>query len=152
MPPLTPRSRALRTRGRRLGSGLLAVAASVCLVAADSPSPSGALGVGDRLFPLLGNPGYDVLDYDVALTYHGSNKTPLAGVTSIDARATGSLGRINLDFTHGRVRSVDVNGHAARFATAKEDLVITPADGIRRGERVHITVRHTSDPTPQKGV
>ncbi|GHH87797.1 zinc metalloprotease [Streptomyces sulfonofaciens] len=152
MPPLTPRPPALRPRGRHTGAALLAVVASVCLVAADAPSPGGALGLGDRLYPQLGNPGYDVRAYDVSLTYHGSNTTPLTAVTSIEARATTPLERINLDFSHGRVRSVEVNGEPARFATAKEDLVVTPVTAVRRGGPLRITVRHTSDPVQWKGV
>ena len=38
------------------------------------------------LFPHLGNPGYDVASYDIALTYPGSNTKPLDAVTTIDAR------------------------------------------------------------------
>lgn len=71
---------------RRLRAALLATA-SVTLVAATLPAPE-PLGIGDRLFPHLGNPGYDVLSYDISLTYRGSNTKPLDAVTTIDARTT----------------------------------------------------------------
>ncbi|MEV7871313.1 M1 family metallopeptidase [Streptomyces sp. NPDC088124] len=137
------------SRSRRLRAALLA-AASATLVAATLPPPQ-PLGIGDPLFPYLGNPGYDVLAYDIAFTYKGDNTKPLDAVTKIDATATRRLDRINLDFTHGTVRSVKVDGVPARFATAGEDLVITPAEEVEAGDRTRITVRHTSDPGGEGG-
>ncbi|MFE2280198.1 M1 family metallopeptidase [Streptomyces sp. NPDC059454] len=133
-----------RTRHRRTATVLLAPAVSVCLIAASAPAVP--LGIGDRLFPYLGNPGYDVLSYDIALDYPGRNDRPLRAVTTIDARLTADLDRINLDFAHGTVHSVEVDGDPAGFTGAGEDLVITPADDPDEGERTRITVRHTSDP------
>ncbi|GAA2431108.1 M1 family metallopeptidase [Streptomyces pulveraceus] len=130
---------------RRLRAALLATA-SATLVAAASPSPV-PLGIGDPLFPHLGNPGYDVRAYDIGLTYHGDNSKPLEAVTRIDARTTEPLDRINLDFTRGTVHSVEVNGLRADFAVADEDLVIQPPGRLPAGVPLHITVRHTSDPT-----
>ncbi|MFB6815119.1 M1 family metallopeptidase [Streptomyces sp. NPDC056347] len=130
---------------RRLRAALLA-AASATLVAATLPSPV-PLGIGDPLFPELGNPGYDVRSYDIAFTYRGDNSKPLEAVTRIDARTTEPLDRINLDFARGTVRSVDVNGLRAEFALKDEDLVIQPVGRLPAGVPVRITVHHTSDPT-----
>ncbi|WP_406302666.1 M1 family metallopeptidase [Streptomyces sp. NBC_00885] len=130
---------------RRLRAALLA-AASATLVAAALPPPA-PLGIGDALFPQLGNPGYDVLTYDIALVYGGSNTKPLDAVTRIGARATERLDRINLDFTHGTVRTVEVNGHPATFRSAGEDLVVEPDAAVAAGSRMTITVTHTSDPS-----
>ncbi|WP_073946883.1 M1 family metallopeptidase [Streptomyces kebangsaanensis] len=134
---------------RRLKATLLATAASVCLVAASAPPAP--LGVGDRLFPYLGNPGYDVSSYDLSFTYPGDNSKPLRAVTTIDARTTRRLDRVNLDFAHGRVDSVEVDGRPAAFTTAGEDLVITPENPLPRSSRTRIAVRHTSDPVSPKG-
>ncbi|KES07710.1 zinc metalloprotease [Streptomyces toyocaensis] len=141
-----PLTRHHATRRRRAATTLLASAVSVCLLA--SGAPATPLGIGDRLFPHLGNPGYDVLSYDLALTYPGSNDQPLQAVTTIDARVTADLDRINLDFAHGTVRSVDVDGRPASFTGAGEDLVITPEEALDEGRSTRITVRHTSDPAP----
>ncbi|GAA3497603.1 hypothetical protein GCM10019016_047060 [Streptomyces prasinosporus] len=143
--PRTPRRPAHRAR-HRTAQALLASAVGVCLVAASAPAEP--LGIGDPLFPHLGNPGYDVQAYDLDLTYPGSNDQPLDAVTTIDARITAELDRINLDFAHGTVRSVEVDGEPAVFTGAGEDLVITPDDDLDPGEPVRITVRHTSDPRP----
>ncbi|MFI5757847.1 M1 family metallopeptidase [Streptomyces sp. NPDC051569] len=134
---------------RRLRAALLA-AASVTLVAATLPAPA-PLGIGDPLFPQLGNPGYDVITYDLDFTYHGDNTKPLDAITKINALATERLERINLDFTQGEVRSVEVNGAPAVFATAGEDLVVTPAEAVEAGSRMRITVSHTSDPNGDDG-
>ncbi|WNI22055.1 M1 family metallopeptidase [Streptomyces sp. ITFR-16] len=130
---------------RRLRAALLATA-SVTLVAATLPAPV-PLGIGDPLFPHLGNPGYDVLAYDIGFTYRGSNTEPLDAVTTIDARTTEPLERINLDFTRGTVRSVDVNGLRAEFAVEDEDLIVEPPGRLPAGVPLRITVRHTSDPS-----
>ncbi|MFF5444312.1 M1 family metallopeptidase [Streptomyces sp. NPDC012888] len=133
----------MRLTSPRLRAVLLA-AASLGLVAAVLPPPQ-PLGIGDRLFPELGNPGYDVLTYDLSFAYR-DNRTPLDAVTVIEARTDRPLDRVNLDFTHGTVASAQVNGAPARFEAAGEDLVLTPARPLPAHSRLHITVRHTSDP------
>ncbi|WP_260476460.1 M1 family metallopeptidase [Streptomyces sp. WAC 06783] len=142
--PTRPRPGAAR---RRAALGLLAAAS---LVAAGLPDAT-PLGVGDRLYPHLGNPGYDVRAYDIALTYPGRNDRPLDAVTKITARATARLERVNLDFAHGTVRSVEVNGRRAAHVTRGEDLIVTPRQAVRRGTPLRIVVRHTSDPRPREG-
>ncbi|MFD3698212.1 M1 family metallopeptidase [Streptomyces sp. NPDC058646] len=133
----------MQLSSRRLRAALLA-AASLTLVAAVLPPPQ-ALGIGDRLFPELGNPGYDVLSYDLSFAYK-DNRTPLDAVTVINARTLHPLERINLDFSHGKVASAEVNGVPARFASVGEDLVLTPARPVGENTALRITVRHTSDP------
>ncbi|MFI0962417.1 M1 family metallopeptidase [Streptomyces sp. NPDC021080] len=149
--PLNATPMPARPRSRRVTAALLASAVSVCLIAASAPDPAVPLGVGDRLFPTLGNPGYDVESYDLHFTYPGSNDKPLTAVTTIDAVTTEALDRINLDFAHGSVRSVEVDGAPARFTEAGEDLVVTPAEPLFAGSPLRITVRHTSDPVSAKG-
>ncbi|MEV0036694.1 M1 family metallopeptidase [Streptomyces sp. NPDC050804] len=134
---------------RRLRAALLA-AASATLVAATLPPPE-PLGIGDPLFPHLGNPGYDVLTYDLDFTYRGDNTKPLDAITRIGALTTQRLRRINLDFTQGTVRSVDVNGAPAEFTTAGEDLVITPGEAVDADTRMAVTVHHTSDTHGKEG-
>ncbi|MGW0187995.1 M1 family metallopeptidase [Streptomyces sp. NPDC003362] len=143
--PLTPRTPA----PRRLKAALLASAVTVCLVAASAPPVP--LGVGDRLFPYLGNPGYDVASYDLSFSYPGANDKPLQAVTTIDAWTTDELERVNLDFARGKVQSVEIDGEPTTYAAAGEDLVVTPEEPLSAGRWMRITVRHTSDPVPGKG-
>ncbi|MEU0073429.1 M1 family metallopeptidase [Streptomyces sp. NPDC006332] len=146
--PRTPAPRARRRSLRRLKAVAL-IASAVGLVAASAPAAP--LGVGDRLFPYLGNPGYDVASYDLSFAYPGTNREPLQAVTTIDARTTTSLDRVNLDFAHGQVESVDVDGQPAAFTSAGEDLVVTPETPRPEGSWMRITVRHTSDPVSAEG-
>ncbi|MCA6092524.1 M1 family metallopeptidase [Streptomyces sp. SCA3-4] len=136
--------RSSRRRRSARRAALLAVAAALVLGAAAPPAP-GALGVGDRLFPTLGNPGYDIAAYDITLGYRANNE-PLTAVTRIVARATAPLERFNLDFTHGTISSVEVDGATARFSPADEDVVVTPAHPVPSGGSFTVTVHHTSDP------
>ncbi|WP_346777186.1 M1 family metallopeptidase [Streptomyces sp. HNM0575] len=124
----------------------MAVACAVlALAGAALPSPK-PLGVGDRLFPHLGNPGFDVRSYDISFRYGGVNSRPLDARTVIEADVTArdGLPRFNLDFASGEVRSVTVGGRAARYQRAGDDLVVTPSRTQRRGERMRVVVRHTS--------
>jgi aminopeptidase N len=137
-------------RPRRRHVALLASAVSVVALLGASAPPA-PLGIGDRLFPSLGNPGYDVASYDLSFTYPGRNDKPLQAVTTIDAWTTADLNSLNLDFAHGKVESVEVDGRSAAFASAGEDLVVTPDRPLRRDSWTRITVKHTSDPVAAKG-
>ncbi|MET8974775.1 M1 family metallopeptidase [Streptomyces sp. NPDC004539] len=146
-PRATRRPGPRRPGPRRLArAAFVASALSLCLVAASAPPEQ--LGIGDRLFPNLGNPGYDVAAYDLEFTYPGSNDKPLRAVTTIDAWTTARLEHVNLDFAHGDVESVEVDGEPATYARAGEDLVVTPQRPLPEGSWMRITVRHTSDPMP----
>ncbi|GAA0463684.1 M1 family metallopeptidase [Streptomyces stramineus] len=117
---------------------------------AAAPPAATPQGIGDRLFPDLGNPGYDVSAYDITFTYHGNDK-PLDAVTTVEAEATTWLERFNLDFSGGTVRSVRVNGLPAEFTPVKEDLSVTPAVPLPAHGRFTVTVHHTSDPRGKGG-
>ncbi|WP_328878703.1 M1 family metallopeptidase [Streptomyces sp. NBC_00299] len=146
--PGAPRTRPGSSRRHR-ALALFAATASFGLLAASAPVTP--LGIGDRLFPNLGNPGYDVASYDLSFRYSGSNDKPLQAVTTIDAWTTKDLERVNLDFAHGKVESVEVDGEPATFRSAGEDLVVTPEEPLSDGSWTQITVRHTSDPGSAKG-
>ncbi|MFF7023260.1 M1 family metallopeptidase [Streptomyces klenkii] len=124
-------------------------AATALLVGAAAPPAANPQGVGDRLFPDLGNPGYDVAAYDIKFNYHGNSK-PLDAVTTIAARATTGLDHFNLDFSGGTVRSVTVNGLPAQFASAREDLVVTPSVALPAEGLFTVVVRHSSEPRDPK--
>src|SRR5262245_32730059 len=86
----------------------------------------GAPGLGDRLYPLEGNGGYDVQHYDVDLTYGNQFSDPVNGTVNILARATQSLSRFDLDYSGRTVSSVLVNGGPASFRRDGQELIITP--------------------------
>ena len=82
----------------------------------DRPRP-GAAGVGDPYFPLDGNGGYDVDDYDLAIRYDPATDV-LQGTAKIRARATQALSSFNLDLVGLTVLSVEVELGAARRSSA----------------------------------
>src|ERR1700742_3610547 len=86
------------------------------------PSP-GAPGLTppDRLFPTLGNGGYDVQHYELELTYGSRFTDPVNGTVTILARATQALSRFNLDFSGQSVGGVKVNGDRAAFKRADDE-------------------------------
>ena len=110
--------------------------------AAVGPSP-GSPGLGDRLFPELGNGGYDALHYDVDLRYATSAPTqPIDGTVTMVARATQALSRFDLDFAGASVGAVAVNGQQVSFGRVGGELVITPREPIRNGDTFLVTVSH----------
>jgi aminopeptidase N len=135
--------------GNRLSSALVAAAvlAGVALTGTPAnagghaPAP-GAAGLGDRLYPLLGNGGYDVQNYDLALRYAAKDpKQTVTGDVTITAVATQNLSRFDLDFGGGSVAAVAVDGRTAAVVRSGDELVITPKHYLSRGKRFRVTVR-----------
>jgi aminopeptidase N len=112
-------------------TGAGAVSVAPASAAANKPSP-GSAGLGDRLYPTLGNGGYDVQNYNLSLNY--ARKDPAQQITGnviITARAIQSLSRFDLDFAGDAVGVVTVDGKKAAFTRSGEELVITPSRPIR---------------------
>ncbi|HEY0240906.1 MAG TPA: M1 family metallopeptidase [Friedmanniella sp.] len=90
------------------------------------PAPvAGGQSAGDSLFPSIGNTGYDVLHYAIALTYAADRS--ITATTTIEAKAKGRLSSFSLDLEGLRVDRVRVDGHAATFTRTGTKLVVTPA-------------------------
>jgi aminopeptidase N len=134
-----------RSTPSRLLSASVAAAVGLGIFAASpayasTPSP-GAAGIGDRLFPLLGNGGYDVANYNLALTYPKKDPAQqVSGSVTITATATQALSRFDLDFSGDAVAAVSVNGARAKFSLGGGELVITPARSLAKGRAFTVTV------------
>jgi aminopeptidase N len=144
--------------GNRLSAALVA-GATVLVTVAGTVTPAyagggrptpGAPGLGDRLYPLLGNGGYDVQDYDLSLKYPAKSPTQMVtGDVTITAVATQSLSRFDLDFGGNAVGGVSVDGRSAGFSRSGDELVITPRRPLTKGKRFRVTVRSfTATPVP----
>ncbi|WP_439959628.1 M1 family metallopeptidase [Streptomyces luteocolor] len=105
----------------------------------------GADGVRDPYFPKLGNGGYDVAHYGLKLGYDPESRH-LTGTAEITARATKKLSAFNLDLKGLDVSAVTVEGKAARFQRAGQELKIRPADDLDRGETFRAVVRYSGTP------
>jgi aminopeptidase N len=107
----------------------------------------GAPDVGDRLFPGLGNGGYDVEHYTLDFRYATTASVQsVTAAASIDARATQALSRLNLDFNGDSVTAVSVDGRAALWQRQGEELVVTPRSPIRDHRKFTVQVAYTSGP------
>ncbi len=107
----------------------------------------GAPGTGDPYFPDMGNGGYDVGHYDLALSYDPASKK-LTGTARISARATQDLSRFDLDFQGPlTISKLTVDDRPAAFTrTGAQELVITPAHGVRKGAFFTTTVSYAGVP------
>jgi aminopeptidase N len=137
---------------KRLATAFLVAVAAVLVLGAASASAAspGAAGIGDRLFPGLGNGGYDVQHYDLDLRYATDNPAQsLLGTATITARATQSLSRFDLDYGAQGISAVTVNGSPAQWSQHGEELVITPSHALSNGSRFVVkVVGFRATPTP----
>jgi aminopeptidase N len=101
---------------------------------------AGSPGVGDPIFPWMGNGGYDAQDYDINLRFSDDKRSVTSGVTNMEALATQDLSQFDLDFGSMTVSSVSVNGAPARFQQADPELIIVPATPLKNGERFKVGV------------
>jgi aminopeptidase N len=117
-------------------------------VSAQAPTP-GSGSLGDRLYPTLGDGGYDPLHYFLNLRY--ATKSPaqaIDGTVTMTAKATQALSRFDLDFSGSGVGAVQVDGRKAHMVWTGGKLVITPAAPIALGQRFTVVVHNfTAKPT-----
>ncbi|MEW5352411.1 M1 family metallopeptidase [Streptomyces sp. 16-176A] len=135
--------RPARTVRTVAASALLAVALSGCDGGVRG-TPGGS-GLHDPYFPKAGNGGYDVAHYDLALDYDPAAHR-LTGTAVITARATQDLSAFDLDLKGLDVRDVSVEGKAARFHRAGQELTVRPHGELDEGETFTTTVRYSGAP------
>jgi hypothetical protein len=115
----------------------------------------GAAGVADPYYPLDGNGGYDVRHYDLDVGYDPPSDR-LTGIATITAKATQNLSRFDLDLVGLTVRSITVNGGAATWRRDGQELVVTPARGLRQGTDYIVKIGYDGVPAslddPQAGL
>lgn len=147
-------------------AGAAAVALAPALAGAAPGRPGeprfqeGADGAGDPYFPLAGNGGIDVLDYDLDLTYQLPDPAPaplegrLDGVATIELRATQDLRRFNLDLRGLTATRVVVNGKSMSFDQVENELRISPRPMLKSGSSATVKVTYggtTTRPTDIEG-
>ena len=109
------------------------------------PKLVGSVGIGDPYFPEMGNGGYDVQHYDLALKVD-LDVEEISAVAKIEARALQALGRFNLDLKDFNIESLKVNGEDAAFTQAESELTITPSAEIHQGSAFTVEVVYDGRP------
>ena len=104
-------------------------------------------GVGDSFYPKLGNPGYDVLHYQIEFDVDPSANT-ISAVTSITAQATENLETFNLDLSGLEVHSVTVDGADAEFSRSGHELTVQPASPLTASSQFAVAVVYSGSPEP----
>lgn len=124
---------------------VLAVAASGAGAAAESDGAKpGARSIGDRLFPYVGNGGYDVQSYDVGYDYRPGTPKMTASVR-VDAVAEQALSEFSLDAADMKIKTVTVNGKPAGFRTQGEKLIIKPESTLPDGKAFRVKIAYVAD-------
>ncbi len=154
---MTRRRRAVLAGGAAVVAGLVLAAVVVAVRddGGDEPVASststtlvgtpGAPGVGDPYFPGLGNGGYDVEHYDLALTWRADDGV-LEGEATIRATATQDLSRFDLDLAGLTVSAVVVAGEPAAWVRDGRELVVTPARPLAEGAPFTTVVTYAGAP------
>lgn len=106
----------------------------------------GSPGVGDSLYPNLGNGGYDVQHYTLDLTVNDVATSDLEGKTTIKARAAQNLTSFNLDFIGFEITTLTVNGQPAKFERSRQELTITPSTPLSQNESFTVEVQYQGSP------
>jgi len=109
-----------------------------------------ATALGDRLFPTLGDAGYDVQAYHLRLRYPARDVSqPVEGAVGIDAVARSALARVDLDFAGDGTPVATVDGRPATATRSAEKLFVKPARAIPAGRRFRVDIRgFTARPRP----
>jgi aminopeptidase N len=113
-------------------------------VHADDPKP-GSDGLGDPLFPKLGNGGYDAQHYTLDLSVDVDNNE-IAGTVTMLAQATQDLSTFNLDFQGFDISAITINGADATFSRTERELTITPAAPIPSGDVFTSAITYSGSP------
>lgn len=105
----------------------------------------GAPGIGDPLYPTLGNGGYDVTHYSIDMDYRADTGTVDAAVV-VRAITTQALTRFDLDFEGNAIRQVQLDGAPVAYVRQGAELIVRPHRPLRQGQRFAVRVTYLADP------
>ena len=112
------------------------------------PEPvNGAAGIGDTYYAQLGNGGYDVQNYTLALDVDPTSNM-ISATETIEANATGRLRSFNLDFQGLTVDTVEVNHVPATFSHQDHELTITPREPLASDRPFSVDITYHGYPEP----
>lgn len=105
-------------------------------------------GVGDSLYPEMGNGGYDVEHYSLALDVDVADNE-IDATATIDAVSTRELGVFHLDLQGLEITEVTVDGAvAAGVERDGHEVVVTPSQAIGPNAPFTVEVEYLGTPEP----
>jgi aminopeptidase N len=120
---------------------------STTVTASSSAPPRTGDGIGDQLFPSLGNPGIDVLSYDVHLDIDPA-ANHLRGSVRMEIKFTSALSSFTLDSNGPDVTAVLVDGARATFTVERPELRVALPAAVHAGDDRLVEVSYSVTPTP----
>lgn len=113
-------------------------------VAPENPNP-GADGIGDPYFEDLGNGGYDVQHYDLALNVD-MDANVIDGVATIDIVTTQDLTSLNMELLGLVIDYVAVDGVSAPFERDDGEMTIYLPEPVAANQLIEISVAYHGTP------
>lgn len=104
-------------------------------------------GLGDPIYPDLGNEGIDVQHYDLDLVVDMEAGT-ICGSTKIDAVATEPRTWFSLDLAGLEVEAVNVNGDPASYNVEASKLIIFPGLELSQDKSFTAVIQYAGKPQP----
>ncbi|MEQ8191093.1 MAG: M1 family metallopeptidase [Candidatus Eremiobacterota bacterium] len=114
-------------------------------VIGETPQP-GIDNTGSAYFPDLGNGGYDIKSYDMALNVD-VQANYLTSTVNIKATAKQALSSFTLDFKGYTVTAVSVNEQPAQYSRYNTKIRITPVSYIPQNQTFSVSISYNGDPT-----
>ncbi|HSJ53236.1 MAG TPA: M1 family metallopeptidase, partial [Anaerolineae bacterium] len=113
-----------------------------------TPTPAaeaGATGIGDPDFPRVGNGGYDVQHYVIAMNVDVAGRQ-ITGVTTVEAIATQPLLSFSFDFERFAIQEVRVDMQRVDHRYEGAKLFITPAKPLAEGAEFIVEIAYRGQP------
>lgn len=113
---------------------------------------NGSGSAPDPYLPGAGTEAYRVLHYDLAIDYKVSSNR-LSGKAVLNGIAQGPTSAIVLDLAGLRATKVQLDGRkVARFSQRAEQLVVSTATPLQRGQEFVLEIRYEGNPGPRRGL
>ena len=127
---------------------LVSVAATLLFLTCGGQNDAsrGSPGVGDPLYPGLGNGGYDVDHYALTIDVD-VGRNFISGKAMIEAIATHDLSSFNLDLRGLKVIETNVSGMSATHVRRGNELTIVPGEPIESETHFVVEVTYEGHPS-----
>lgn len=132
-PTLSPETATSAGAGTTVGAGTT------------GPGGPGSAGLGDTYYPLSGNGGYDVADYEIALTFDPATGR-LSGKAVMVAKAVQDLSSFNVDLSGMELASVEVDGIQAEYRREGQEIIVECPAPVGRGKTLSFEIAYTGIP------